>query len=86
MKPGDLDKLICDYTRDIRPIPEGMIETLAPYLFNKIFSDKNIHTMPDDNEHFESKDCWCSPNLAFQSDETGQCQYIHTDTRKEALQ
>lgn len=47
--------------------------------------DGNIHTMPDDGLHIESKDCFCSPLLVYKNEETNAEQWLHNDTRKEAL-
>lgn len=35
--------------------------------FQKI--DGNIHVVPDDGKHIESKDCWCEPRLSAAIDE-----------------
>lgn len=42
--------------------------------------DGNVHVMPTDAEHEESKDCWCSPTL--QEDYTaqgGKKVYLHRE-------
>lgn len=85
MKPADVDKLVCDYSTEVAPITETMLNTLAPFIFNKLYADGNVHTMPNDNQHYESKECWCNPLLNYKDSVTGKEQYIHTDTRKEAL-
>lgn len=50
-------------------------------------TDGHIHTMPNTGpEHPESKDCWCYPRLGYKDLITGVEQWIHNDTRPEALQ
>lgn len=85
MKPADIDKLICNFSMEVTPVTEKMLNLLAPYLFNKLYADGNIHTVPTDNQHYESKECWCNPLLSYKDEATGKEHYIHTDTRKEAL-
>lgn len=46
----------------------------------------DIHTMPDDGKHSESKECFCCPKLVYKDEITGVEQWLHNDTRKEALQ
>ena len=44
--------------------------------------DKDVHTMPIDQEHKCSKDCWCEPELIgdYES-EGGVKHYLHRETQ-----
>lgn len=87
MKPKDLDKAICDWTIETRhSLTEREQASLVSMIFNKLCSDNNVHTVPNDNEHLETKDCFCNPILTYEDEETHIKHYTHTDTRKEALQ
>jgi hypothetical protein len=46
----------------------------------------DIHTMPTDGKHIESKDCFCCPQLVYEDEFTGIKQWLHNDTREGALQ
>lgn len=48
-------------------------------------SDGNVHTVPNDDKHIESKDCFCCPVLVYKNEDTGLEHWVHNDTRKEAL-
>lgn len=87
MKPQDLDMAVCEWTKDTGySLGKHQLDSLVASIFNALFSDGNIHSVPDDNTHCESKDCWCSPNLEYKNETTGMGQWLHTGTRKEALQ
>lgn len=87
IKPKQVDKAICDWSIETQhSLTEHEQASLVSMIFNVFWSDGNVHTMPNDNEHLETKDCWCSPILTYEDEETRIKHYIHTDTRKEALQ
>lgn len=42
--------------------------------------NNDIHTMPDDNKHECSKDCWCEPELIGDyTDQGGVKHYLHKE-------
>jgi hypothetical protein len=41
--------------------------------------DGNVHVVPLDREHFESKDCWCQPELHYKDEETGVEVWTHRE-------
>lgn len=42
--------------------------------------DGNVHTVPNNRIHFESEDCWCSPELRNDFTPTGgKKHYLHRD-------
>jgi len=87
IKPEQLDKAICDWSIETQHgLTEHEQASLVSMIFNVFWSDGNVHTMPNDNEHLETQKCWCSPILTYEDEETHIKHYTHTDTREEALQ
>lgn len=85
MKPKDIDLAICEWTKDTGySLTEHQLTTLTASIFNALFFDEHVHTVPDDKTHCESKDCWCSPILNYK-DENGIEVWLHNDTREGAL-
>lgn len=46
-----------------------------------VLPDGHIHTMPDDNKHFESGKCWCEPILVYKDLIFGTEQWLHNSSR-----
>ena len=47
--------------------------------------DGQIHVVPNDNKHKESKDCWCHPALNYIDIETNKQVWSHNDTRPDEI-
>lgn len=87
IEPKDLDKAICDWSLEAEHgLTEHEQASLVSMIFNQLCSDKNVHTVLNNNTHLETKDCWCNPILSYEDEETHIKHYIHTDARKGALQ
>ena len=85
--PKDLDKAICDWSMSTGySLTDRQQTTLMAKIFNSLWPDGNIHTMPNCGEHLETKLCWCGPLLDYKNEESGKEHWVHTETRKEALQ
>lgn len=86
MKAQDLDKAICDWSISTgESLTDRQQATLMASIFNTFWSDGHIHTMPDDGTHLCTKQCWCEPVLNYKDDITNKEVWLHTDTRKGAL-
>jgi len=84
-----IDKVVCDWSMNIGPsLTEKQQASLVAAFFNELFSDKNVHTMPADGLHIESKECWCCPVCTYKPDDKNDVteHWSHNDTRVGGLQ
>ncbi len=81
MKPADLDKSICEFSIDTgHSFTEIEQARLVAKIWNDNFSDGNVHTMPDDNTHLETIDCWCMPQIGYKGE--NDSHIIHNSNRQ----
>lgn len=44
--------------------------------------DGNVHTMPTNKRHYETKDCWCDPELRDDfTSSGGKKHYLHRESQ-----
>ncbi|WP_448510944.1 hypothetical protein [Immundisolibacter sp.] len=80
--PKDIDFIIAKWThKNQTALSEEQFNSLVAHVFNSLLSDGQIHTVPDNDFHFESRHCFCSPNAIV---EQGQkTHFIHFDHKTE---
>lgn len=85
MKPEEIEKAIhCWALRTNHNFSYQELGSLIASIFNAFQSDGNVHMMPDDFTHLESKLCYCNPVLSYK-DEKGIEHWVHNNTREGAL-
>lgn len=75
--PKEIDAIICEWSMKYGAALTGeQLGTLTAHVFNKLFADGLIHTVPNNGLHVEHKDCFCNPKFKLGSaTETGR--FIH---------
>ena len=80
--PKDIDKILCDWSiMYSHAFTENELGTLTAYIYNQLLSDNQIHTVPNDGLHCESRFCWCEP--VAKVTQNAKTQFIHNKPTEE---
>lgn len=83
--PQDIDKLVADWSvKTGTGMTDAQFGTLVAHIYNGLLSDGNIHTVPNNGLHFESRHCFCAPAFGNPDRQPGdKIHFVHNDHKTE---
>ena len=80
--PKDIDEIIAEWSQKTgTALTEQQFNSLVAHVFNRLLSDGQIHTVPNNDFHFESRHCFCSLNSIVEQGK--KTHFIHHDHKTE---